>query len=193
MMKSVRLREYGTALVLVMFLQAASVHAVDWPQFRWPNRDGKSPEIGLLKVWPQAGPRLIRTISGVGGGFSSPSIAEGRIYITGKVGENLTIFCFDLSGKMIWKRTHGPAYNGETAPHSPYPGKGSIIYADDMLYCLGERGKMGLIEANPAAFKIVSLFGLPKGEGRCWTHPVISDGKLYLRWDDNLYVHDIKK
>jgi outer membrane protein assembly factor BamB len=52
---------------------------------------------------------------------------------------------------------------------------------------------MGLLEANPAAFKMVSRFQLPKGEGPCWTHPVISDGKLYLRWSDSLYVYDIKK
>jgi hypothetical protein len=58
----------------------------DWPQFRGPNRDGKSPETGLLKEWPAAGPSLVRTISGVGGGFSSPVIAGGRIYMTGKVG-----------------------------------------------------------------------------------------------------------
>ena len=73
------------------------------------------------------------------------------------------------------------------------PGKGSVIYADGMLYCLGEDGKMGLIEASPAAFKMVSLFELPKGEGRCWAHPVISDGHLYLRWSDNLYVYDIRE
>jgi hypothetical protein len=62
-----------------------------------------------------------------------------------------------------------------------------------MLYCLGENGNMALIEANPNEFKMVSMFDLPKGEGRCWTHPVISDGKLYLRWDDTLYVYDIKE
>ena len=73
------------------------------------------------------------------------------------------------------------------------PGKGSVIYADGMLYCLGEKGKMGLLEASPEEFKLVSMFDLPMGEGPCWTHPVIADGKLYLRWDDNLYVYDIKE
>jgi outer membrane protein assembly factor BamB len=72
------------------------------------------------------------------------------------------------------------------------PGKGSIIYADGMLYCLSEKGKIGLVEASPDGFKLVSMFDLPMGEGPCWTHPVIAGGKLYLRWDDNLYVYDIK-
>src|SRR4030042_2079750 len=74
---------HGTALILAMCVQVAFIHAADWPQFRGPNRDGKSPETGLLKKWPEAGPRLVRTVSGVGEGFSSPSIAGGRIYITG--------------------------------------------------------------------------------------------------------------
>ncbi len=414
----------AAALVLAMCLQAVSLYAADWPQFRGPNRDGKSPETGLLKKWPETGPRLVRTITGVGGGFSCPVIAGGRIYITGKVGDDLKIFCFDGSGRKIWERTHAPAFSEANAPHSPYPGaratptidgdliyllgglgrlaayrtsngepiwtvdvvgelggrvpvwgyaesvlidgdqlictpggektgtfaaldkksgrvlwrsrevteraeygssilieynnvrqvvtmsrggltavspengkliwrhnrvasmgtpetttahcnspayadgyvfeatsyhtrggcavalqptatglvaelawessklscehggyvtvdgyvymnqgvgwsclelktgeerwsgrgpgKGSIIYADDMLYCLGEKGKMGLVEANPDEFKLVSMFDLPMREGPCWTHPVIADGILYLRWDDNLYVYDIK-
>jgi hypothetical protein len=62
-----------------------------------------------------------------------------------------------------------------------------------MLYCLGEKGKMGLVEASPKEFELVSMFDLPMGEGPCWTHPVIADGRLYLRWSDNLYVYDIKK
>jgi hypothetical protein len=71
------------------------------------------------------------------------------------------------------------------------PGKGSIIYADGMLYCFGN--KMALLAANPAAFKMVSIFELAMGEGPSWTHPVIASGKLYLRWDDSLYVYDIKE
>jgi outer membrane protein assembly factor BamB len=73
------------------------------------------------------------------------------------------------------------------------PGKGSIVHADGMLYCIGENGKVGLVEATPAAFKMASMFQLPEGNGPCWTHPVINDGKLYLRWSDNLYVYEIKK
>lgn len=91
--------------------------AADWPQFRGPNRDGKSPETGLLKEWPATGPSLVRTISGVGGGFSSPVIAGQRIYITGKVGDDLKIFCFDGSGRKIWEKTHAPAFREANGDH----------------------------------------------------------------------------
>jgi hypothetical protein len=115
-----------TPLILALCAQGASIHAADWPQFRGPNRDGKSPETGLLEVWPEAGPRLVRTITGVGGGFSSPVIAGERIYITGKIGDDLKIFCFDGSGRKVWERTHAPAFSEGDAPHSPYPGARAV-------------------------------------------------------------------
>jgi hypothetical protein len=61
------------------------------------------------------GPKLIRTLSGVGAGFSSPVISGERLYITGKVDKDLKLFCFDLSGKKIWESTHGPGFS-ERAP-----------------------------------------------------------------------------
>ena len=73
------------------------------------------------------------------------------------------------------------------------PGKGSIIYADGMLYCLGENGKIALIEANPESFEVTGQFDLPRGEGKSWAHPAISDGKLYLRWADELHVYAIQE
>lgn len=131
------------ALTLAMSLQVASIQAAHWPQFRGPNRDGKSPETGLLKKWSDAGPSLVRTISGVGGGFSSPVIAGERIYITGKVGDDLKIFCFDGSGRKIWERTHATAFSEPDAPHSPYPGARATPTIDgDMIYLLGGLGRL---------------------------------------------------
>jgi hypothetical protein len=101
--------------LLALCLAAPSLHAADWPQFRGPTRDGQSPETGLLKKWPEGGPRLERTISGVGEGYSSPSIAAGKIYLSGKVGTKLQLFCFDLSGNKLWEQTHGPAFREEDA------------------------------------------------------------------------------
>src|SRR5574341_499271 len=51
----------------------------DWPQWRGPNRDGISRETGLLKSWPESGPRVLwRAPSGEG--FSGIAIASGRGY-----------------------------------------------------------------------------------------------------------------
>lgn len=71
-------------------------------------------------------------------------------------------------------------------------GKGSVTFAQGHIYALGEDGVMGLVKADPAAYKEVSRFSFNKGSLPTWSPPVISDAKLYLRDQDNLYCHDIK-
>lgn len=71
-------------------------------------------------------------------------------------------------------------------------GKGSVIYADKHLYLLGEDGVVGLADASPDAYKEVSRFEISKGSLPTWSPPVISDAKLYLRDQDNLYCYNIK-
>lgn len=72
-------------------------------------------------------------------------------------------------------------------------GKGSICYADGMLYLLSEQGVVGLAVASPQGYREVSRFELPHRSDRpSWTHPVISGGKLYLRDQQNLYCYDVR-
>ncbi|MBN1808802.1 MAG: PQQ-like beta-propeller repeat protein [Planctomycetes bacterium] len=71
-------------------------------------------------------------------------------------------------------------------------GKGSLIYADGMLYTYSERrGRLGLVEAKPDGFRMVSDFSV-EGEAQSWAYPAISDGRLYVRYGDNLYCFDIR-
>ena len=72
-------------------------------------------------------------------------------------------------------------------------GKGNCIYADARLYCLGEDGAVGLIDPTPAGYQEVSRFQIPRGSSPTWTPPVVADGKLYLREQDNLYCYNIKR
>ena len=62
--------------------------------------------------------------------------------------------------------------------------RGSLIAADDLLFVLGENGKLGLVEANPDKFNELSSAQIL--DGRCWTGPTMSDGKLYLRNNSEL-------
>ncbi len=72
-------------------------------------------------------------------------------------------------------------------------GKGTLTYADGLLYTLSERRAVGLVKPEPTAHEIVSRFELPRqGEGRTWAHPVVCGGRLYLRHGDFLYVYDVK-
>jgi outer membrane protein assembly factor BamB len=82
---------------------------------------------------------------------------------------------------------------GETRWKSPWHNKGSVIAADGMLYLYEEKGgHVGLAKASPESFEVVSEFKIVKGEGPHWAHPVIREGKLYIRHGDTLMVYLIK-
>lgn len=77
-------------------------------------------------------------------------------------------------------------------------GKGAIAYADGHFYCLSEdEGHVVLIEASTEGWKEKSRFTLEpqstlrKPKGKIWVHPVIVDGKLYLRDQNLVYCYDI--
>ena len=79
-------------------------------------------------------------------------------------------------------------------------GKGALGFADGMLYCLEENsGTVVLVEASPTGWKEHGRFKLEPqttirdAEGRIWTHPVVANGKLYLRDQDLIFCYDVKK
>src|SRR5438045_2024898 len=65
---------------LAFFLELPRADATDWPQFRGPNRDGHWDETGILESFPKEGLK-IRWRHPVGGGFSSPVVAQGRVFV----------------------------------------------------------------------------------------------------------------
>jgi outer membrane protein assembly factor BamB len=73
-------------------------------------------------------------------------------------------------------------------------GKGSLTYADGMLYTYGENGgAAGLVKATPEGHQVISRFRIPEGgSGPAWAHPVVCGGRLYLRHGDFLYCYDIQ-
>jgi outer membrane protein assembly factor BamB len=99
-------------------------------------------------------------------------------YLYGFSSEILTAMEFK-TGKVAWKDRS--------------VGKGNCIYADQRLYCLGEDGAVGLIEATPAAYKEVSRFEIARGAFNTWTPPAIANGQFYLREQSNLYCYNIKR
>ncbi|MCP4377547.1 MAG: PQQ-binding-like beta-propeller repeat protein [bacterium] len=70
---------------------------------------------------------------------------------------------------------------------------GSAIYADGHLYCLTNNGMMALMKLTPKGFKLAGWFSLIKGKKDVWAHPVILNGRLYLRFGENLYCYDIRR
>jgi hypothetical protein len=71
--------------------------------------------------------------------------------------------------------------------------KGALIFADELFYVLEEKaGTVALIQPNPEKFEVISSFKLQGGNGPFWSHPFITNGKMYLRHGDALFVYKIK-
>jgi outer membrane protein assembly factor BamB len=77
-------------------------------------------------------------------------------------------------------------------------GKGAVTYADNRLYCLSEdKGIVALVEPSPEGYKEHGKFtleaqsGKRSKNGKVWTHPVIANGKLYLRDQEFLSCYDV--
>lgn len=72
-------------------------------------------------------------------------------------------------------------------------GKGSLMYADGMLYTLSENGVMGLVRPTSVGYELVSSFHIPEGgKGNSWAHPVICGGRLYIRHAEFLYAYRVR-
>jgi outer membrane protein assembly factor BamB len=85
-----------------------------------------------------------------------------------------------LTGEVAWKdRSIG--------------GKGSVTLAEGKLYVLGENGNVALVDASPAGYKEISRFSITKSEWPAYPPLVISNGKMFLREEDNLFCYNIKK
>lgn len=80
---------------------------------------------------------------------------------------------------------------GEEKYASSEIGKGVVIYADGMLYCYSDRGELGLAEATPDGFNLVGQSRIELGSAQHWSHPVIHDGRLYLRHGNALMAYKI--
>jgi outer membrane protein assembly factor BamB len=73
-------------------------------------------------------------------------------------------------------------------------GKCSLVYADGMLYARSEAGTVSLVEATPTGYRLHGRFEQPqRSEAPSWPHPVVADGKLYLRDQDKLLCYDVRR
>jgi len=132
------------AVSLILALAGIALGAAaDWPQFRGPNRDGKSPETGLLKEWPEGGPKLLWKIEGLGRGYATVSIVGDKIFTMGDrtpqgESESQFIIALDLATrKELWATRVGPP-NADGGPRCTPTVDGELLYAlgtDGDLVC----------------------------------------------------------
>jgi outer membrane protein assembly factor BamB len=144
-MKSKRVVLAAVVLLFVFAAQALAQGEANWPQWRGPNRDGISKDTGLLKQWPADGPALVWKASGAGRGYSSFSIAGGRLYTMGLRGDREFVIAFDLAnGKEVWATPHGSAFRNDRGDGP----RGTPTIDGDRLYALGGNGDLSCMDAK---------------------------------------------
>lgn len=137
-------------LVLILLMCAARLHAADWPQFRGPLRNGQSPETGLLQQWPDTGPTPLWTLTGMGEGFSSAVVADGKVYVTGMLGDDKQgyLHAADLAGNRLWSTPYGPEWE-KTYPGTRY----SPTIEGGNAYLLSSHGVVCCFDAASGALR----------------------------------------
>jgi outer membrane protein assembly factor BamB len=127
------------SLFLFTCLWGINTDAQETAQWRGPNRDGKYNETNLLKQWPEAGPTLLWHFDGLGEGHSSAAVANNRIYTAGLLDGIGYLFCFDLTGKVVWKVPYGEewteSYAGARSTPLVHNGKVYLYSGFGKLVC----------------------------------------------------------
>jgi outer membrane protein assembly factor BamB len=146
----------GFFILLTGFVTAAT--AADWPQWRGPNRDGKSAEKGLLTRWPEGGPRLLWKVETLGAGYGSVAVIGDRLYVLG--GESATevkpefLQCLDpTDGKELWRTVlnpspSGPPNLGQTFNSWGGGPRSTPTIDGDAVYALGSTGDLVRVHRN---------------------------------------------
>lgn len=121
----------------------------EWPCFHGVDRTNKSKETGLQKKWPENGPERLWTVSGLGKGYSSISIAGGYLYTAGMIEKQTYVFAFDLSGKQVWKKPNGTSWETTMSYARAYTGSRSTpTYNDGIVYHLSDLGRLAALNSQ---------------------------------------------
>jgi outer membrane protein assembly factor BamB len=171
---------------LLLFAFAACAFAADpatepagpeWPTFRGTKRDNISPDKGLLKEWPKDGPKLLWKATDIGQGFSSMTVAAGKVFTMGVSGRKTHIYAVNAAkgGTPVWSaeigRGGGENYEGTRC---------TPTYDDGLVYGLSAFGDFACVTADKGEVKWSK--NLPKdfgGQHSSWQYaesPLI-DGK----------------
>lgn len=131
----------------------------DWPQFLGPQRNGISPETGLLNQWPSAGPKVLWQVPG-GVGMSGIAVRDGRIATLVQRDEKQWLVCHDAqTGKPVWQTPLSAEYRNAMGDGP----RGTPAIAGDRIFAFTGEG---------------SLFAADWKSGKlAWSHSVVKELK----------------
>lgn len=159
--------------------------AGDWPQFRGAKGDGISPDTGLLKEWPQEGPKKLWVFDGAGMGYSSFSITGGKLYTLGTRDADSYAVCVDIAtGKEVWATKFGGDDKQGYSANWGHGPRSTPTFSDGMIYALDPKGNLAAIDAEKGEVKwsknLNTDFGGKSGGWGYSESPLVDGDKLIV-------------
>ncbi len=164
------------AIVLSFPLPQARAAGADWPGWRGAKRDGQSRETGLLAQWPKGGPPLAWKADGMGAGFASVAVVDGRIFTMGdREGAQYLLAFGAETGEPLWEYRIGAPLPGE------YGGpRGTPTVDGGTVYALGTEGDLVAVDAASGNERwrqsLSKDFGGRMMSGWSWSESPLVDG-----------------
>lgn len=159
---------------------AGTTGLINWPQFNGSARDNRSSDQQLLPEWPETGPPLAWIAEGVGIGYATVAVVEGRVFTVGNKGDVEALICLDVgTGQKLWStpfaRASHPSY-GDGPRSTP-------AVDDGLVYVLGAEGALVCCDAKTGSVvwskNILTEFEASRlGFGMC--ESVLIDGDVLI-------------
>jgi outer membrane protein assembly factor BamB len=161
-MKSSFLKTLLSAILFTGYASSVYCQLYEW---RGPDRSGTYAENGLLKKWPDSGPELLWEITKMGDGYSSPTVTDDAIYVTGRKDSSDVLSALTLDGKLKWEVVYGKAWTknhtGSRSTPTYFNGNIFLVSGSGDIVCVGSDGKIkwsknhySLYESKPLTFGI---------------------------------------
>ena len=130
---------------------------LDWPQWRGPGRDAVSAETGLVRAWPESGPKVVWRAK-AGAGYSGVSIADGRLYtMWDEDGKQFLVGLDAATGTEQWRQPLGAAF---TNSYGDGP-RSTPLVDEGLVYAIGTYGLLVAAEGKT---------GVPQ-----WQHDLVKE------------------
>jgi len=171
-----RQNHFKLLFVLIIFGLNGNTARCQLSEWRGPDRSGLYNEKGLLKKWPDGGPALLWEANRMGDGYSSPTVTDDAIYVTGRRDSSDVLTALTLQGKKKWEVVYGKAWianhTGSRCTPTYYKGKIFLISGEGDLVCVGPDGKIKWSKHHYRMFDSRPIqFGISES-------PVVVDNKV---------------
>jgi len=161
--------------------KAADAKALDWNQFRGPNRDGHASDTGLLTQWPAGGPPQAWKATGIGTGYSSVCASGTRIFTMGETGGKSYLLALNAAdGKILWKTEVG---NGGDPGNQGAGPRGTPATDGVLVFGLSQGGELACAQAATGKLvwkKTMGQLGGGGTPGWGWSESPLLDGNTVV-------------